>query len=311
MFRPLTISIAPSDSLNQVQTELASIAEKLTTTPADVLLEDLIGKAIAFGLKVLAALAIYCIGIWIIRKVKKILTRIFEKRGTDAIITSFVQSIASIVMTIVLIIITVGALGVDTTSLAALLAGGGMAIGMAMNGTVQNFAGGLMILVFRPFQTGDYIQFEEWEGTVSEVSIVSTKLTTTDNRIIVIPNGSISNGIINNFSHNKIRREDWIVELEYGTSIEEAKQVLSEIVSSDKRILTTETGAPTDPAIALSALGASGIQITIKAWVAKADYWPVRYDINEKIYNELPKKGIGFPYPKLDVTILNKQEKRS
>ena len=176
---------AQADTLNQVQTELVAMAEKISSTPADVLIEDLLNKAVTFGLKVLAAILIYLLGAWMIRKIKRILKRLFERRNTDPAIASFVQSILSIAMTIMLIIITVGALGVDTTSLAALLAGGGMAIGMALNGTVQNFAGGIMILAFRPFQSGDYIQFEEFEGTVSEVNIVSTKLTTTDNRTII------------------------------------------------------------------------------------------------------------------------------
>ena len=204
---------AQADTLNPVQTELVAMAEKISSTPADVLIEDLLNKAVTFGLKVLAAILIYLLGAWMIRKIKRILKRLFERRNTDPAIASFVQSILSIAMTIMLIIITVGALGVDTTSLAALLAGGGMAIGMALNGTVQNFAGGIMILAFRPFQSGDYIQFEEFEGTVSEVNIVSTKLTTTDNRTIIIPNGALSNGTINNFSHNKVRRVEWIIDV--------------------------------------------------------------------------------------------------
>lgn len=305
----LSISIQPSDSLTQVQAEIANFAEKISNTPADLLIEDLIGKAITFGLKVLAAIVIYFIGAWIIRKIKALLSRIFVKRNTDASIASFLQSIASISLTIILIIITVGALGVDTSSLAALLTGGGLAIGMALNGTVQNFAGGIMILVFRPFQSGDYIQYDQWEGTVTEVNIVSTKLTTVDNRIIIIPNGILSNGTINNFSHNKIRRADWNIDLEYGTSVEEAKKLLRELLESESRILTIEDGAPADPFVALSVLGPSSIQFTMRAWVNKADYWPVKFLMNEKIYEELPKKGLKFPYQKVDITILNNDSK--
>lgn len=297
------IQVTAPDSLNQVQVELANIAEKLTTTPADVLVKDLINQATAFGLKVLAALAIYFIGIWVIRKIRKVLTRLFTSKDTDATIVSFVQSIVSIALTVVLIIITVGVLGVDTTSLAALLAGGGMAIGMALNGTVQNFAGGIMILVFRPFQAGDYIKYDEFEGTVTEVNIVSTKLTTVDNKIIIIPNGALSNGTINNFSKNQIRRADWVIDVEYGSSVNETKELLLSLLESDERILTTKDGAPADPFVALSTLGASGIQFIVRAWVGKSDYWPVKYLMNEKIYEELPKHGINFPYQKLDVTI--------
>ena len=299
-----TSTVNPADTLVTIQDELAAVAEKLTTTPVDVLIPELLDKAVSFGLKVLAALFIYTLGIWIIRKVKKIVRRIFERKETDPAIASFVLSILSIAMTIMLIITAVGALGVDTTSLAALLAGGGMAIGMALNGTVQNFAGGIMILAFRPFKSGDYIQYDEWEGTVTEVNIVSTKLTTTDNRTIIIPNGALSNGTINNFSHNTIRRVEWVIDVEYGTDVEKTKALLHDLIEADPRILFKETGAPADPFIGLSTLAASSIQIVAKVWVNKGDYWPVKFDMNEKIYVEFPKNGINFPYQKLDVNII-------
>lgn len=300
----LSISVSPPDTLSQVQAGIAEFAEKITNTPTEVLIENMVGKAIGFGLKVLAAIIIYLLGAWIIRKIKAMLSSVFQKRNTDASIASFVQSITSISLTILLVIITVGALGVDTSSLAALLTGGGLAIGMALNGTVQNFAGGIMILVFRPFQSGDYIQFDQWEGTVTEVNIVSTKLTTVDNRAIIIPNGILSNGTINNFSHNKIRRADWNIDLEYGTSAEKAKEVLMDLLKSESRILTVADGAPADPFVGLNLLGNSSIQFTMRAWVSKEDYWPVKFHMNEKIYAELPEKGLHFPYQKLDVTII-------
>ena len=271
--------------------------------PAEVLLSDFVDKALSFGLKVLAAILIYIIGAWLIRKIKKILASIFERRKTDAAIASFVNSMTSIALTVMLIVITVGTLGIDTTSLAALLAGGGVAIGMALNGTVQNFAGGIMILIFKPFKAGDYIQAQGFEGTVTEVTIVSTKLTTVDNRNIIIPNGILSNDTINNFSQNTMRRVDWSIDVEYGSSSEQTKELLMTFLSGDERILTAETGAPADPFVALSALKDSGVQFTMKAWVKKENYWDVNYDILEKIYNELPKHDIKFPFPQLDVNI--------
>lgn len=303
------LPVEPADSLNQVQTELIAMAEKISSTPAEELISELIDKAIAFGLKVLAAMLIYLIGAWLIRRIKRGLKRIFEKRSTDPAIGSFVLSILSIALTIILIITTVGILGVDTTSLAALLAGGGMAIGMALNGTVQNFAGGIMILAFRPFQSGDYIQFAEFEGTVTEVNIVSTKLTTTDNRTIIIPNGALSNGTINNFTHNKIRRVEWLIDIEYGSDVEKTKALLKSMLDEEVRILHMHEGAPADPFIGLQALASSSIQIVAKAWVAKENYWDVKFELNEKIYKEFPKNGIGFPYQKIDVTIMNPQQK--
>ena len=290
---------APADTLNRVQAELAAVAEKLATTPADELLGELVDKAVSFGLKVLAALLIYMLGAWIIRKSKRMLGRIFERKGTDTAISSFVQSIAGLTMTVVLIMITVGVLGIDTSSIAALLAGGGMAIGLALNRTVQNFAGGIMLLIFKPFKSGDFIEAQGYSGTVSEVTITSTKLVTTDNRVIIIPNGILSNGTINNYSDQKFRRVDLTVDVEYGSSSEQVKDILNRLIENDVRILQT----PAKPFIALSALKESSVQFIMRLWVKTDDYWGVYYELTEKIYNELPKNGIMFPFPQLDINI--------
>ena len=303
----MTILTTPqTDSLNVIQTEIAAVAEKIASTPASELIADLIDKAVAFGLKVLAAFVIYFIGVWLIRKTKKILGRIFERNNTDAAIASFVQSIAGIALTVLLIVVTVGALGIDTTSIAALLAGGGMAIGMALNGTVQNFAGGIMIIVFKPFKAGDFIEAQGYTGTVTDVSITSTKLLTTDNRVIVIPNGAISNGTINNFSHMPLRRLDLTVNVEYGTPADKVCEVLQAMFKEDSRILTATTEGAADPFVALGALNESSIQFIIRVWVKVEDYWDVNFDTVAKIYDQLPKKGINFSYRKLDINILNK-----
>ena len=293
------LQVAPADTLNNIQAEIAAVAQKIATTPTNELISEFIDKAVAFGLKVLAALLIYTLGVWIIRKVKKIIKGIFDRKKTDAAIASFAMSITSIALTVILIIITVGTLGIDTTSIAALLAGGGMAIGMALNGTVQNFAGGIMILIFKPFKSGDFIETQGFSGTVSEVTITSTKLSTVDNRVIIIPNGVLSNGIINNYSDKPIRRVELTVDVEYGSSSEKVISILNSIIQDDTRILKE----PADPFIRLSALKDSSIQFTIRLWVDASDYWGVHFDTLEKIYNELPKNGINFPFPQLDVNI--------
>ncbi len=286
-----------------IENKVTEVIETMKNTPTEVLLSDFFDKALSFGLKVLAAILIYIVGAWLIKKIKKMLSNIFERRKTDAAIASFVNSMTSIALTIMLIVITVGTLGIDTTSLAALLAGGGMAIGMALNGTVQNFAGGIMILIFKPFKAGDYIQAQGFEGTVTEVTIVSTKLTTVDNRNIIIPNGALSSNTINNFSQNTMRRIDWNIDVEYGSSSEQTKEILMSFLAQDTRVLKTENGAPADPFVALSALKDSGVQFTMRAWVKKEDYWDVNFETLEKIYNELPKHDIKFPFPQLDVNI--------
>lgn len=298
MIRFLQTTTVP-DSLKTIDLDLAAIAEKIATTPTNELLGELLDKAVSFGLKVLAALIIYGIGAWLIRKVKNILTRVFERKGTDAAVASFTMSITSIALTLILIIITIGVLGIDTSSFAALLAGGGMAIGLALNGTVQNFAGGIMLLIFKPFKSGDFIEAQGYSGTVSEVTITSTKLVTTDNRVIIIPNGALSNGTINNYSDQKFRRVDITVDVEYGSSSEEVKRILHSLIKDDSRILNE----PAPPFIALSALKESGVQFTMRLWVNASDYWNVFFELTEEIYNELPKNGIQFPFPQLDINI--------
>ena len=291
------------DSLD-IKADTQKLIEHVTTTPAEELLKELLSDIIQFGLKVLAALLIYCVGAWIIKKIKKILSNIFAKRHTEKAIASFTMSLVSITLTILLIILTVGTLGVNTTSLAALLAAGGMAIGMALSGTVQNFAGGIMLLVFKPFKAGDFIEAQGFSGTVSEVNIVSTKLRTTDNRTIVLPNGALSGGTINNISQNPTRRVEWKVTVEYGSDVQTARKVVLGMLASDKRVLTG-SDAPVEPNVSLSALLDSSIELQIRCWVKTEDYWDVLYDINEQIYNKLPKNGINFPFPQLDVHLKN------
>lgn len=298
-----SIPIIPADSLD-LKGSAEKFVEKVTTTPADVLLKELGNDALQFGLKVLAALAIYFIGAWVIKRIKKLLGNIFERRKTDKAIASFTMSLVSISLTIILIILTVGTLGVNTTSLAAILAAGGMAIGMALSGTVQNFAGGIMLLVFKPFKAGDFIEAQGFSGTVSEVNIVSTKLTTTDNRVIVLPNGSLSSGTINNISQNPIRRLEWKIGVEYGSNIDQARKVILGILNADARVLHGKD-APDEPNVKLSGLLDSSVEIQARCWVRTNDYWDLLWEINELIYKELPKNGIDFPFPQLDVHLHN------
>lgn len=302
---PALDSLAKTDTLTAVQAEIAAVVEKVTTTPTSELIMDMVDSGVRFGLKLIAAFLIYIVGAWIIRRIKGILRKAFAKKRTDAAIASFVQSITSIALTILLIIITVGTLGIDTSSIAALLTGGGLAIGMALNGTMQNFAGGLMILVFKPFKAGDYIEAQGHAGTVAEVNITSTKLTTTDNRVIIIPNGILSNDVINNYSGRQMRRLDITIGVEYGSSSQETKELLMSMITADERSLTMETGAPADPFVALSALNDSAVEFVIRIWVKSEDYWPLKFSLTERIYNELPKNGIMFPFPQLDVNIKN------
>ena len=283
-----------------------------------------VDKVTQFGLKLLAALLIFVIGIWLIRWVKSILKRVFERRRTEKTIASFVTSFVSISLTVLLIVISISTLGVNTTSLAALLAAGGMAIGMALSGTLQNFSGGLMLLAFKPFKAGDFIEAQGFMGTVIEVNITATKILTTDNRVVILPNGALSNGTINNYSGRPLRRVEWEVSVSYGVEAEKCKEAILAIVNSDSRVLKEDTDmnklykeleiasfqlstvnyrmdAIPAPFVALRSLNASDITFVVRAWVRKDDYWDVFFALQERFYTELPPQGFTFAYPHIEL----------
>ncbi|MBO5834801.1 MAG: mechanosensitive ion channel [Bacteroidales bacterium] len=312
-----SIMINVADSIRQVRLEqlrdtvgktdiekgLMKAIEDISTMSTEELLASMLDKLLIFGLKLLAALLIYFVGIWIIRRIRKMFGTVFQRRQTDTAIASFVQSFASVALTIILIILVIGTLGIETTSLAALLAAGGVAIGMALSGTVQNFAGGIMLLIFKPFKAGDFIESQGVSGVVDEVNITATKIHTPDNKIIILPNGALSNAIINNYSQMQYRRVEWIVGLDYGCDSRKVKTILRDLLMEDDRILTIVQGAPADPLIELSALADSSVQFVMRAWVKSENYWPVTYAINEAIYEELPAHGVNFPFQQMDIHI--------
>lgn len=276
-------------------------------------------QAIHFGIKVLMALIIFAVGYWLTRVVKKILIRFFTRHKTEGTIASFVVSLVNIVLMLVLVIITISTLGIDTTSFAALLAAGGMAIGMALSGTVQNFAGGIMLLIFKPFKAGDFIEAMGYSGTVMSVSIVSTKILTTDNRVIILPNGTLFNGTINNYSAQPLRRVDIEVSVEYGSDADACIELLQQLILEDSRVLTSKDKRPhtsstsavdlhsapiPDPFVGLLSLNSNDITFVTRSWVLAENYWDVRFDLQKRFYTELPKHGFGFAYPHMDVTIV-------
>ena len=288
-----------NDSIKAVTSNLISQVKEDPNT----LLQDLLQSAIDFGLKLLAAIAIYIIGAWLIKRVKIWLGKFFAKRKTETTLTTFITSLVSITLTVLLIIVTIGALGINTTSLAALLAAGGMAIGMALSGTVSNFAGGLMILVFKPFKAGDFISAQGFSGTVKEVSIVNTKMVTPDNREIIIPNGALSNGNIDNYSAKPIRRLDLELHMAYGTDADKCIAAILEILKADARVLDTKTKGASDPMSVVSALNDSTVTFLARVWVKAADFWPLKFDLNKNLLTELPKQGFQFEYPHMNITL--------
>ena len=291
--------VHPSDS---AQVAWSRFKEMLAADPGTAM-QQLGREALQFGLKVLLALVLYFVGAWVIKRIKHAMERYFQRKKTDRAMASFISSFVSIALTVLLIVVLVGTLGINTTSLAALLAAGGMALGMALSGTVQNFAGGLMLMIFKPFKAGDYIEAQGYAGVVTEVTIVGTHLTTIDNRRVVLPNGALSNGNIVNYSSFPLRRIDLPVSVEYGTDAAACKEKLLEIVREDARILDVETPGAADPFVAVQKLSESSVNFIIRAWVKGSDYWPAQFDLNERIYTELPQAGIKFPFPQLDVHV--------
>lgn len=281
-----------------------------------------------FGIKVLAALLLYILGLWLIRAIKRGLKRMFERRKTEPTLASFISSFVSISLTVLLVVISIGTLGVNTTSLAALLAAGGMAIGMALSGTVQNFAGGLMLLAFKPFKAGDFIEAQGHTGKVVEVNITATKILTPDNRVVILPNGALSNGTINNYSGRPLRRVEWSVSVSYGVDAAACKEAILRIINSDERVLKEDTNmdalykelkisayqlstvnyrmdAIPAPFVALKSLNESDITFIVRAWVRVTDYWDVFFDLQERFYTELPPQGFTFAYPHVNVKMLD------
>lgn len=287
-------------------------------------------EATQFGLKVLAAIVIYIVGAWLIGRLKKVLLSIFERRNTERTLASFVTSFVSIALTVLLIIVIISTLGVDTTSLAALLAAGGMAIGMALSGTVQNFAGGIMLLTFKPFKAGDFIAAQGFSGKVVEVNITATKLLTVDNRVVILPNGALSNGTIDNYSARPLRRVEWQVSVAYGSDAAQCRETILSMLNEDPRVLQADTDmdalyeelkissfqlsttgyrmeAIPAPFVALSTLNANDITFVVRVWVRATDYWDLYFAMQQRFYSELPEAGFQFAYPHVDVTMLKSE----
>ena len=260
------------------------------------LMDQLISSGVSVGKSILAAAVIYFLGRYIIKGVNKLVTRIMDKRDLEPSVRSFLGSLVNITLTIFLIIAVIGALGVETTSFAALLASAGVAIGMALSGNLQNFAGGLLILLLKPFKVGDFVEAQGLMGTVKEIQIFHTILTTPDNKVNYIPNGALSNGVLTNYSHQDTRRVEWIVGIEYGEDYEKAKTVVEGILMADARILKEPSTL-----VALGKLADSSVNLTVRAWVNSSDYWDVYFDLNKVIYATFNKEGIGFPFPQLTI----------
>ena len=272
--------------------------EKLSGEFGEQALSNLTGYVMTLGRNLVAATIIYFVGKFIIGKILKLVRSIMQRRGVEPSLYTFLNSLLTIALYFVLVIAIVSVLGVETSSLVALFASAGVAVGMALSGTLQNFAGGVMILIFRPYRVGDFIEAQGFAGTVKEIQIFSTIMTTPDNQTIIIPNGGLSTGTIKNSTKALRRRVDIDVEVAYGTKPEAVREVLNSICESEPRLLT---GDDTPVAIPLTAMSASSIVFCLRVWVKAEDYWPVKFDLTERIYTSLTAAGIEIPFQQIDV----------
>lgn len=285
------------DSVQKAQ--LAEVVSKIAHTDYQQLVNDMISQALWIGLKILLAIAIYIVGKWITNWILRLLNRTFERRNVDASLRNFLRSMIKVVMMILVILAAIQTLGINTTSFLAIFASAGLAVGMALSGTLQNFAGGVILLLLRPYRIGDYITAQGQSGTVKNIGLFSTQLSTPDNRIIYVPNSAISTSIVDNYSQPTTRRVDWNISISYGDDVDVARKAILAMLSADKRVLTE----PVEPMVVVAELANSAVILKARAWCANDDYWGLFWDINEKIYKQLPAEGIHFPFPQMDVHI--------
>lgn len=255
---------------------------------------------VSLGSRILLALVIFFVGRWIVKKLNGVFAKMMERKGVEVSLASFLKSLVGIVLNFVLIITIIGVLGIETSSFVALFASAGVAVGMALSGTLQNFAGGVMILLFKPFKVGDFVEAQGVIGTIKEIQIFCTVFNTLDNKVIIVPNGGLSTGIVTNYSKEENRRVDWVFSVAYGDDYDKAKSVIEELLAADKRVLKDP-----EPFIALNALNCSSVDLVVRAWVKSADYWGVFFDMNEQVYKTFSKHGLNIPFPQMDVHVMN------
>ena len=262
----------------------------------EVMMNKATELALVYGPKLISSIIVLIVGLWVIKGVTRGVRTAMDSKDIDPSLKPFIVSIVNVLLKVMLAISVLGMLGIQMTSFIAVLGAAGLAIGMALSGTLQNFAGGVMILLLKPFKVGDFIDTQDYLGKVSAIKVFNTVLLTPDNKTIIIPNGELSNKAITNFSTQEQRRVDWTIGIGYGDDVDKARQVIQKLIDQDSRILK-------DPAvlIAVSELADSSVNFAVRAWVMSGDYWPVYYELNEKVYKTFAKEGLNIPFPQMDV----------
>lgn len=263
-------------------------------------LDKAIEMGMEYGPKLVGAIVVLLVGLWIISLLTKGMRKMMKKRNVDASLVPFALGLTGTVLKIMLVISVMGMVGIEMTSFIAILGATGLAIGMALSGTLQNFAGGVIILIFRPYNVGDFIEAQGYTGVVKEIGIFTTLLNTGDNKMIIIPNGPLSTGSLTNYSKEPLRRVDFTFGIAYGDDMENFKKAINDFIAEDSRILK-------DPEsfIGLSQLADSSVNFAVRVWVNAPDYWGVFFDMNEKVYKRFADYNLNIPYPQMDVHVQN------
>lgn len=283
-------------------TFLQAAQTETTAEKVDLILQRLLDWGIVAGKHLLMGLVVLIVGGLLVKFLNRLVARMLSRRTIDPSVQGFLRSLVNILLTLLLIVSVIGALGINTTSFAALLASAGVAIGMALSGNLQNFAGGLVILLFKPYKVGDWIEAQGVQGQVQEIQIFHTLLTMGDNKVVYIPNGSMCTAVIINYTRNKTRRLEWTIGIDYGESVERARQAIAQALSEDSRILPEPA-----PFIAVSALADSSVNIVVRVWVKTEDYWGVYHETFNHIYDTFNKLGIDFPFPQQTVHVVKSE----
>ena len=294
-------AVAASDSIASVSKTMnvSETIEALSGLTLAEVVHSLTDLAVSIVGRLIQLALIWYVGRWLSKRLINLVKILMDKHEVTPSVRTFVSSVLDVVSLVIILIMIISILGIDTSSFIALFASAGVAIGMALSGTLQNFAGGVIILLFRPFKVGDFIEAQGVAGTVREIQIFNTLVATGDNKVILLPNGPVSTGIINNYSRENVRRVDMVFSISYGDDFEKAKEVLMRIINEDERILDK----PSAPAINLLELAASSIDISVKVWCNQSDYWSVKFDMNKKVYETFPKEGLNFPYQTFTVNV--------
>lgn len=258
----------------------------------DSILNKIYSFLVTYGIKVVGAIVIWIIGSWAIGKITNVFRKLMAKRNYDESVQSFLADLINWGLKILLVLVIMAQLGIETTSFAAVIAAAGLAIGLALQGSLANFAGGVLIMIFKPFKIGDFIQAQGESGTVREIDIFTTKLNTPDNKRVIIPNGTLSNGNITNYTEEDIRRVDLLAGVSYDADIKKTKEVLMDILTKHPMVLKDPA-----PVVNVIELADSSVNFNVRPWVKNADYWTVYSDVTEQMKLELDKAGIDIPYP--------------